>query len=679
METHRRLFKEFLSKSYINGLQLLVYQSPVRYAKTLWLIFLAVIVIWTHIIIVNLTQEYLVQPTEIHMSPNLVHVSNSPFPAIGVCTANKISKSLLKSYAIKIQCLNAGIGGGQELIDDIGGCSWGNPLTSMYASLQENTWLVAATLGNLHTQNRTSLIGHLVGGHNYLDIGSNNVHTIKENNRITRTLQILEYSQLLGILAFYTHLIEPLWHTNFSTPFSYQQQQQQQAINSSDSPQLALNADDMAQRLLVLTEFYLNPHDEPQLDKLELTQLHWLLSSYYNDTEYSVRDILRHLSPDCSELVIRGIVFGGPVNASQLFIKRPTSTSVCCIFNYHRRSYSRIEAQRAQDDAEMSALPNVVFESNSILNSVQFVLQDMPEEEYTYTYLSNNAFQLKIFPQEDYASVQSTALGEILVDHNTIVEIPIQPKFFDASESLRHISPKTRYCYYPEEGRHVLNQSYYSLDECLLFCRVESMLNHCGCVSPPMAGSAINLKFCTLPDLPCLMKWKMIWYGYNEFSYVDEGIDQSAQRQCEQCLPTCDGVSFDITSNVAPLRNTIKPTGYLTGLLKGLTNNRPLAIIKLYFKLRFAQETKTEIVSTWVVLLNRFGGILSLMYGFSIVSYIEIVYYLTGKWFVYIYRAFHSKTVFINKSLLPTNLLYWQEVVPKGLKYPLNLQEVHHI
>ncbi|EDW78097.2 uncharacterized protein Dwil_GK24820, partial [Drosophila willistoni] len=523
METHRRLFKEFLSKSYINGLQLLVYQSPVRYAKTLWLIFLAVIVIWTHIIIVNLTQEYLVQPTEIHMSPNLVHVSNSPFPAIGVCTANKISKSLLKSYAIKIY-----------------------------------------------------------------------------------------------------------------------QQQQQQAINSSDSPQLALNADDMAQRLLVLTEFYLNPHDEPQLDNLELTQLHWLLSSYYNDTEYSVRDILRHLSPDCSELVIRGIVFGAPVNTSQLFIKRPTSTSVCCIFNYHRRSYSRIEAQRAEDDAEMSAVPNVVFESNSILNSVQFVLQDMPEDEYTYTYLSNNAFQLKIFPQEDYASVQSTALGEILVDHNTIVEIPIQPKFFDASESLRHISPQTRYCYYPEEGRHLLNQSYYSLDECLLFCRVESMLNHCGCVSPPMAGSAINLKFCTLPDLPCLMKWKKIWYGYNEFSYVDDGIDQAAQRQCEQCLPTCDGVSFDITSNVAPLRNIIRPTGYLTGLLKGLTNKRPLAIIKLYFKLRFAQETKTEIVSTWVVLLNRFGGILSLMYGFSIVSYIEIVYYLTGKWFVYIFRAFHN-------------------------------------
>ncbi|XP_017025390.1 sodium channel protein Nach [Drosophila kikkawai] len=538
---YRRLFREFLRQSYINGLHPFLYRSPVRHAKTLWLALLTAIVIYTHIVIVDLTQEYLIQPTEIHLAPDLVHVANSPFPAVGVCTANKISRRLLQDYALKL----------------------------------------------------------------YRHQGNS-------------TLQAV-----------------------------------------------ALDVDDMADRLLVLAQFYLNPLETDRWNASELERLHRLLSSYYNNGAYSVRDILRQLSPDCGELVIRGIVFGLPVNTSQMFLKRPTSSNVCCIFNYRRASYSQIADQRAEDDAEMKAVPKVVFESNSILNSVQFVLQDTPAEDFTNTLRTNNAFQLTIFPQEDYATIQSTTLGEILVDHNTIVEIPIQPMFFSSSEEVRGVPPQKRRCYYPEEGSRLLNQSYYSLDECLLVCRIKSMMDHCGCVSPPMVGSSMDLAYCMLPDLPCLLRWKSIWYGHSEFSYLQNKEEEVAQRHCEHCLPTCNGVSLSITTNVAPLRRTYNSTGYFTGLLKGLTNERPLAIIKLFFKLRFAQATKSQLVSTWVVLLNRFGGILSLMYGFSIVSYIEILYYLTGKWFVYICRSLKESKP---KKRSRIYSLYWQELMPKGMK-----------
>ncbi|SPP85661.1 Hypothetical predicted protein [Drosophila guanche] len=99
---YSRLFKEFLRQSYINGLHPFIYPTPVRYAKALWLVLMAAIVVWTHVVIVNLTLEYLDQPTEIHMAPDLVHVANSPFPAVGVCTSNKISQRLLRSYAIEL-------------------------------------------------------------------------------------------------------------------------------------------------------------------------------------------------------------------------------------------------------------------------------------------------------------------------------------------------------------------------------------------------------------------------------------------------------------------------------------------------------------------------------------------------------------------------------------------------
>ncbi|KAH8274078.1 hypothetical protein KR044_009920, partial [Drosophila immigrans] len=517
----RLLFRDFLRNSYISGVQPFLFETSVRYAKALWLVFLAVIVVSTHIVIVNLTLDYIVQPTEIHMSPKQVHVAHSPFPAVAVCSSNMISKRLMQSYAAKI--------------DD------------------------------------------------------------------------------------------------FPSPM--------------ESPQLALNVDDMTRRLLLLANFYLHAHDEPQLDVDELGQLHRLLSSYYNGSDYSVHDILRELSPDCGDLVLRGIIYGEPVNTSQLFIKRTTSSGVCCIFNYRRPSDSQYPSKRALEDAELEALPHLLFESNSILNGIQFVLQDTPKDDYTLTYFSNTAFRLQLFGKADYATIQSNTNGGILVDHETIVEIPIQPKFFDSTVAVRGVSPETRRCYFTEEGKKLLNQSYYSMDDCLLSCRTDSMLQHCGCVSSPLAGSAINVTYCMLPDLPCLMRWKRIWFSYTEFPYVhhDNEEAETGIDQCKYCLPTCNGVDFEIVSNVAPLRRTFNSSGYFHGLLKGLTNDRPLSIIKLFFRLRFAQATEMDMVGDWVVLLNRFGGILSLMYGFSIISYIEILYYLTGKWFVHYYRAYKKR------------------------------------
>lgn len=86
-----------------------------------------------------------------------------------------------------------------------------------------------------------------------------------------------------------------------------------------------------------------------------------------------------------------------------------------------------------------------------------------------------------------------------------------------------------------------------------------------------MAGTALNVSYCSLLDLPCLMKWRSVWYGFTEYPYVeqDEGAaeDASSMAQCPHCLPSCDGVNFKISSNVAPLRRSFNSSGYGHGLL----------------------------------------------------------------------------------------------------------------
>lgn len=87
---------------------------------------------------------------------------------------------------------------------------------------------------------------------------------------------------------------------------------------------------------------------------------------------------------------------------------------------------------------------------------------------------------------------------------------------------------------------------------------------------------------------------------------------------------------------------------------------------------------------------GRFGGILSLFYGFSILSYIEVFYFMSGKWLVLIYRAW--QLAYIPKERRDNQLLeksaekrifslYWSELQPKTVmlqKYPKNIKWQNH-
>lgn len=106
-----------------------------------------------------------------------------------------------------------------------------------------------------------------------------------------------------------------------------------------------------------------------------------------------------------------------------------------------------------------------------------------------------------------------------------------------------------------------IHRSYYSIDECLLICRMESMITYCGCVTPPMAATDKKIKYCNFLDLNCLKKWKAIWYGWDDFDYVHENDkdlkdDLTTGHRCPHCLPNCNGVDYSIEVDDRTLRPT---------------------------------------------------------------------------------------------------------------------------
>ncbi|XP_075150393.1 pickpocket 18 [Haematobia irritans] len=445
---------------------------------------------------------------------------------------------------------------------------------------------------------------------------------------------------------------------------------------------LAKTPNEMFQYLLTLNDFYIFPYGDTNVNETIVKKLDNILKYVYNTEQYPIRDILKDLGPDCDGLIIKGIVYGIPVNISDYFRKRLTSSGACCIFNYKRESYSTDEAIRESDNEFVRNHAPVPFEANSILNSIQFVLQADPDDA-TIRDFDIDAFMITVFPQEDYSNIQSSHIGEILVNYYSIVEIPIQPEFYDSSESVRQFSPDVRKCYFPEEGQMLLNRSYYSIDECLLKCRSTSMMKHCGCVTPPMVSTP-NLTVCNLVDLTCLRQWNAIWYGWSYFDYVKSASEDDSTNggyACAHCLPLCDGVQFRIFLNEMTMRRT-NGEAYSSGLLKGIDDKKPLAIIKLFFKQRFAQATEMDIVGDWIVQLNRLGGIMGLMYGFSLISYIEIFYFASGKYFTFYWKQWKSnaqrklsglstkaRSATNREEVQPVYGLYWNELKPKSRSY----------
>lgn len=99
---------------------------------------------------------------------------------------------------------------------------------------------------------------------------------------------------------------------------------------------------------------------------------------------------------------------------------------------------------------------------------------------------------------------------------------------------------------------------------------MESLHQHCGCVTPNLPGTMLGYPFCTLGDIPCLQRWKTKWYKWSYFDFVDNSddtVDSVEQHNCKHCLPACDGVEFSVSVNVLPLRPTYMSDTYSVGIL----------------------------------------------------------------------------------------------------------------
>ncbi|KAE8744816.1 hypothetical protein FOCC_FOCC008540, partial [Frankliniella occidentalis] len=214
----------------------------------------------------------------------------------------------------------------------------------------------------------------------------------------------------------------------------------------------------------------------------------------------------------------------------------------------------------------------------------------------------------------------SWSSGHVLaVPLNTSVMMLAKPNLIQTSEGLRELSPVRRSCLFSSE-RPLKFFQMYSQDNCLYECYVNMTVTHCGCATvgtPRILGTPVCISMSS-----CLMdtyRKECIFLGV-----LDAGEDAALEKVLNQsllamqsgtdygalpcdCLPSCTILKYDGEASVDTFPSQLN----------------------VYFNsLQFVSNRRSELYGHTDFLAN-FGGLLGLFTGFSVISLVEVGYYVS--------------------------------------------------
>lgn len=127
-------------------------------------------------------------------------------------------------------------------------------------------------------------------------------------------------------------------------------------------------------------------------------------------------------------------------------------------------------------------------------------------------------FNVQIFNPSDFADVQNGGLTQLFVDTNTKAYFKVMPTTIESKRSIEQYSPVQRGCLFEHE-LFAQYAGHYSFVDCLLKCKLRSVISLCGCMPFFLPtnfpdGTVTPVK-CTLAHNKCLERITRKYYGKN--------------------------------------------------------------------------------------------------------------------------------------------------------------------
>ncbi|KAG5683748.1 hypothetical protein PVAND_013013 [Polypedilum vanderplanki] len=198
-------------------------------------------------------------------------------------------------------------------------------------------------------------------------------------------------------------------------------------------------------------------------------------------------------------------------------------------------------------------------------------------------------------------------------------KVVITPRISEASDLIRNVPMLQRQCVFDNEN----NLSYYNIyskKNCESECISKYMQHECNCTLYYMPRRFdIESKVCSRMEASC----------YESVTYRIQSTTNN-DLTCSHCLPACFEINYGREISSCPLGTgsfqTVEPLlkTYNASYIK---DNLAVVHISLNDN-AYSGNTKNELIG-FTEFLSNTGGLLGLFMGFSVISLMEIIYFLT--------------------------------------------------
>ncbi|XP_044256790.1 uncharacterized protein LOC123006401 [Tribolium madens] len=205
-----------------------------------------------------------------------------------------------------------------------------------------------------------------------------------------------------------------------------------------------------------------------------------------------------------------------------------------------------------------------------------------------------------------------------------IVTAAINPELILTSEAVQKFSPETRQCYLSNE-RSLRHFKVYTQSNCLLECLTNYTLQKCGCVNYFMPRDNLT-RICGSGNVDCMEE------AENELKVKNFGDRISEKTLCD-CKPPCTSLMYGVETSHSDFYwreyFKIRKRHNLKIDWEDAKDEDHWSIVSIFFKAeQFKTLERNELYGVCDLIANL-GGLLGLFTGFSLITLVEIIYFLT--------------------------------------------------
>ncbi|OAD54712.1 Sodium channel protein Nach [Eufriesea mexicana] len=345
-------------------------------------------------------------------------------------------------------------------------------------------------------------------------------------------------------------------------------------------------------------------------------QIIQLISRFYNNS-FDIAKIMKRLTPECSRILSRCFFRDQQRNCSDIFAVGKTENGFCCIFNYILEMDDPPESPRQRES-------RIYFVGAiGVYNGLSVTLDPLLDD-YFYPILATPGWKVMVFDPYDYPDTSSGSVSEILVAPLTEKYFRLEALGLHSSDNIRPYPMEQRGCIFPDE--RVTDYATYTNSYCIVDCKLMHIWNNCKCrpfFYPYREGFK---KTCNVEDIDCLMKYYGKSYDIIPYKTTNWSIfveDTNAIINCKDCYPDCDDMRYYFETSYSRVQSGVTNKMMFSNMT--VTNH---SVLHVYFQKVGTVFLKQDIYAYWYEQLSNVGGLYGFFVGFSIISLIEIIYFV---------------------------------------------------